>query len=51
MLALIPIIGPALAIATVAAWEALRLGLIIIGNPIAAATAQLIGFGIWALAF
>jgi hypothetical protein len=51
MLALIPIIGPSLAIATIAGWEAIRLGLIISGNPIAIATAQMIGFVVFLVAF
>ena len=51
MLAFLPIIGPPLAIACVAGWEALRLGLIITGNPIAVATAQMIGFIVFVAAF
>jgi len=51
MLALIPIIGPSLAIAGVSGWEAIRLGLILSGNPIATATAQMIGLLVWVVAF
>jgi len=51
MLALIPIIGPACACLLIAGWEAIRLGFIVSGNPIAVATAQLIGFVVFLVAF
>jgi hypothetical protein len=47
----IPIIGPAFAIMTIALWEAVRLGLIITGHPIAFATSQGISLVVFAFAF
>ena len=50
MLALVPIIGPPLAITTVAGWEIIKLALFLSGNPIGSATPW-ISLAVWALAF
>jgi hypothetical protein len=51
MLALHPVEGPILAIMMIAGWEAIRLGLLITGHPIAFATAQGISFAVFVFAF
>lgn len=55
MLALIPVIGPSLVIATVACWEIIKLGCYVIGTPINSlglgCITPWISLCVWALAF
>ena len=51
MLALCPIIGPSLAIMTVAGWEIIKLGMIVCTGGAFGTITPWISLGVWALAF